>query len=152
MPAPLVLLHGYPFNTSMWDRVLPGLASFAPITLDLPGFGREPLLQHEPSLDAMAEHVMKTLTRKGVEKAAFAGFSMGGYVTLAIAERFPNRVAALALVNSQPFADNDEVRAGRRTMIEKVNREGIEPAVKAALQKLFAPARTNDLRQYAERG
>jgi pimeloyl-ACP methyl ester carboxylesterase len=152
---PLVLLHGYPFNNSMWQKVISRLSpELRVIALDLPGFGREPVLNVEPSIDAMADHIARLLDREQIDKALVAGFSMGGYVALALTERRRTRVAGLALINSQPFADSDEVRAGRRTMVERVRKEGPQAAVAAALPKLFAPARANDpgLRAYAEDG
>lgn len=104
---------------------------------DLPGFGREPALKAEPDLAAMAAHIAKPL--EDYERIALAGFSMGGYVALAFAEQFPEQVAGLALISSQPFADSDEVRKGRRTMIERVKGEGVSAAVNAALPKMFSP-------------
>src|SRR5437867_603132 len=113
---PLVLLHGYPFDHTMWERVRahldPELKVIAP---DLRGFGSNPA-SGEPSLDAMADDVAATLPGQAV----VAGFSMGGYAALALADRHPHLVAGLALINSQSAADSAEVRQGRRMMIEKV--------------------------------
>lgn len=153
--TPLVLLHGYPFDHSMWDPVrslLPGDWQIA--APDLPGFGREPASSSEPSLDIVAEFIERQLAAWNISSAAVAGFSMGGYVALSLLEKFPNRVARLALINSQPFADSDEVRTGRRAMVERVRREGPEAASKAALLKLFAPGKANDpvLSGYTVRG
>jgi pimeloyl-ACP methyl ester carboxylesterase len=153
--TPLVLLHGYPFDHTVWQQVLRQLPGDLPIVApDLPGFGREPVAAGEPSIDILAEFIQQLLVRRNVDKAIVAGFSMGGYVALGLLEKYPERVAALALINSQPFADSDEVRAGRRTMIERVRREGAEAAAKAALLKLFAPGKASDptLSGYAQRG
>ena len=153
--VPLVLLHGYPFNHTLWEPVASRVPKNVPIVApDLPGFGSEPVPAAEPSLDLIAEHVEQLLRCKNIQKAIVAGFSMGGYVSLALLEKYPARFAGLALINSQPFEDSDEVRAGRRTMIERVRREGTEAAAKAALLKLFAPGKSNDpnLSGYARRG
>lgn len=140
--TPLILIHGYPFDHTMWSRVVAALpARIRPITLDLPGFGKEPAPAIEPNLDVMAEHVVRVLDREKIPRAVLGGFSMGGYVALAVAEHAPQHLAGLALINSQPFADTDEVRSGRRTIIEKVRREGVEAASKAALGKMFTPGK-----------
>jgi pimeloyl-ACP methyl ester carboxylesterase len=61
-----------------------------------------------------------------------------------MAELDPKRIGGLALLNSQVYADTDEVRAGRRELIKKVRAEGPGAAAKAAIPKLFAPMRTNN--------
>jgi pimeloyl-ACP methyl ester carboxylesterase len=140
---PLVLLHGYPFDHTMWNGVIQALKwKERLITLDLPGFGKSPVLPGEPSLERMADGVAKVLEE--IERVVLAGFSMGGYVSLAVAQKVPSRIAGLALINSQPFGDSDEVRAGRRAMIEKVRKEGAGAAAEAALGKMFSQARSND--------
>jgi len=134
---PLVLLHGYPFDHTMWGLVAARLTCDL-ITPDLPGFGRAPLSSGAPSVDLMADDVARMLDQLKIQDAIVAGFSMGGYVALAFAEGHPGRLAGLGLINSQTLADTDEVRAGRRTMIEKVRREGAAAAAEAAVPKLFA--------------
>src|SRR5687767_14461806 len=102
--TPLVLLHGYPFDHRLWEPVLSRLPKDLPVVApDLPGFGREPAPAAEPSLDVLADHVEQLLRRKNIQKAIVAGFSMGGYVSLALLEKYPARFAGLALINSQPF-------------------------------------------------
>jgi pimeloyl-ACP methyl ester carboxylesterase len=91
----------------------------------------------------MADDVAKLLDRENISQAVLAGFSMGGYVALSLAERYQDRGAGLALINSQALADTDEVRAGRRAMIQKVRQDGPRAAIDAALPKLFAAANAN---------
>src|SRR5687768_9622766 len=145
--TPLVLLHGYPFDHTMWEKVV---AKFEPdrrfLSPDLRGFGVE-IGSAAPSLEAMAADVAQQLPGEAV----IAGFSMGGYVALALAEKHPELVAGLALINSQAAADTDEVRQGRRAMIEKVRKEGTGAATDAAIPKLFANPR-EELTRYALKG
>lgn len=130
----LVLLHGYPFDHTMWERVIRGLGSEQKVIApDLRGFGSSPG-SAEPSLDSMADDV----ARKFDGAAVVAGFSMGGYVALALADRHPDKIAGLALINSQAAADTDEVRNARRSMIQKVLKDGTKAATDAALPKLFS--------------
>jgi pimeloyl-ACP methyl ester carboxylesterase len=152
---PMVLLHGYPFDHTLWNSVIEGLhwkdKLFVP---DLPGFGKNPALDGEPALERMADHVVQLLAREKIDRFILGGFSMGGYVSLAIAQKTPARISGLALINSQPFADSDEVRSGRRTIIQKVRQEGVEAAINAALPKLFAPEHTSnpELTRFAKEG
>ena len=137
--TPLVLLHGYPFDHTLWDQVTARL-NCEVIAPDLRGFGGNPIGSEEPSLEVMAEDVAHLLQQKTQSRCVIAGFSMGGYVALAFAERHAPLVAGLGLINSQALADTEQTRTARRTMIEKVRREGPRAAVEAALPKLFAQA------------
>jgi pimeloyl-ACP methyl ester carboxylesterase len=144
---PLLLLHGYPFDHTLWERVIAHLdTQIKLIVPDLRGFGSN-RPSGEPSLEAMASDVAASLPGPVV----VAGFSMGGYVALALADRHPQLVAGIALINSQSAADTDEVRQGRRMMIEKVKEQGIRPATEAALPKLFL-TQEPDLAHYALKG
>jgi len=145
--TPLVLLHGYPFNHTMWEKAVAKFeADRRFLAPDLRGFGVE-LGSAEPSLELMADDVAQQLPGEAV----VIGFSMGGYVALALAEKHPELVAGLALINSQTAADTEEARQGRRAMIEKVRKEGTRAATDAAIPKLFANPR-EELSRYALKG
>ena len=154
-PAPLVLLHGYPFDHTMWERVIvalgKGVKTIAP---DLRGFGNTPSGSDEPSLDVMADDVARLLDRHNLPRAVLAGFSLGGYVALAFAERHGPRLAGLALINSTVLPDTEEARAGRRAMIEKVRAEGPQAAAQAAIPKMFAAVNSQnpDLSRFVREG
>jgi pimeloyl-ACP methyl ester carboxylesterase len=142
---PLVLIHGYPLDHTMWFGVIAALGGgVRPIAPDLRGFGKAGAPGGEPSLDAMAEDVIGLLDRENIPRAVIAGMSMGGYVALAIAEMAREKVAGLALVNSQCYADTEEARSSRRELIEKVRAEGADVAAQAVIPKMFAPARVNN--------
>jgi pimeloyl-ACP methyl ester carboxylesterase len=136
----LVLIHGYPFDHTLWDLVLPlldpGVRVLAP---DLRGFGGQPVGAEEPSLDRMADDLALLFSQEKVTRAFVAGMSMGGYVALSFAEHYPAQLAGLALISSQAAADAEEARANRRSMIDKVRAQGPDVAVDAVLPKLFAP-------------
>lgn len=146
--AAFLLLHGYPFDATMWEGVARALLAADPkarvVAPDLPGFGKVPPPKGAPSLDALADAAVDTLVRAGIDRAVAAGMSMGGYVALALAERRGEAVAALALVNSKAEADSDEARSARRAMIERVRAEGPDVAAEALLPRLFAPGREAD--------
>src|SRR4029434_2037975 len=101
----------------------------------------------EPSLELIADDVARQLPGEAV----IAGFAMGGYVALARAEKHPELVAGLALINSQAAADTEEARQGRRAMIEKVRKEGTRAATDVASPKLSANPR-EELSRYALKG
>lgn len=96
---PLILLHGLGNNHKSWDFVLPHLdeTQWRVITLDLLGFGDAPKISTDYTPEVHADAVIETLTSLGVERATFAGHSMGCIVALNIAARYPERTEQLAL-------------------------------------------------------
>ena len=110
--ARFLLLHAFPFDASMWDAVAVGLRSQGHDVLapDLRGFGSAPLGDCEPRMGVLVDDMLCLL---GEQPAVVAGCSMGGYVALGIAERRPDLVAALALVDTKATADSEQQRAHR---------------------------------------
>jgi pimeloyl-ACP methyl ester carboxylesterase len=137
----LVLVHGYPFDHTLWDHVVPLLGDKVQVlTPDLRGFGGRPVGTDSPSLGRMADDLKELLDQQTIRRAVVAGMSMGGYVALAFAEHYPERLAGLGLISTQAAADTDEAKANRRAMIDKVRRDGPNVAAQAVIPKLFAPA------------
>ncbi|MEV7777376.1 alpha/beta hydrolase [Kitasatospora sp. NPDC088351] len=123
--TPLVLLHAFPHNASMWSAqldALPGLTGDEARVLapDQRGFGGTGLGTDEPSLDAVADDVALLLDAAGIERAVVGGLSMGGYVALAFARRHPRRLAGLLLANTRATADTEAARANRERIAAAV--------------------------------
>ncbi|MBT0992678.1 alpha/beta fold hydrolase [Cellulomonas sp. DKR-3] len=115
-PVPLVLLHAFPLDHRMWQPVAELLSgSWTVLAPDLPGSGGGTGLA-DPSLEAAADDVARELAAAGVARAVVAGLSMGGYVALALAERHPELVAALGLLDTKSTADTPEARDNRLRM------------------------------------
>ncbi len=123
--TPLVLLHAFPLNASMWSSqldALPGPTGDEARVLapDQRGFGGTGLGGDEPSLDLVADDLALLLDAAGIERAVVGGLSMGGYVALAFARRHPGRLAGLLLANTRATADTDAVRANRERIAAAV--------------------------------
>ncbi|MER8101681.1 alpha/beta hydrolase [Kitasatospora sp. NPDC094016] len=127
--TPLVLLHAFPLNASMWSAqldALPGLTGDEARVLapDQRGFGGTELGADEPSLDLVADDLALLLDAAGIERAVVGGLSMGGYVALAFARRHPDRLAGLLLAGTRATADTDAVRANRERIAAAVTARG----------------------------
>lgn len=149
----LLLVHGYPFDHTLWDGVRPLLSpNIQVLAPDLRGFNGQPTGNEEPALELMADDLASLIKNAGKQRAVVAGMSMGGYIALAFAERHPDMLAGLALVSSQAAADTEEARAGRRATIEKVRASGPGVAAEATVPKLFAPQNSGraDLKRVPE--
>ena len=91
---PVVLLHAFPLSAAMWEHQYGPLGGVSRlITPDLPGFGRSPAAEREPSVDLMADEVKGLLAQLGLDAVVLGGLSMGGYVTMAFLRRHPERGA-----------------------------------------------------------
>jgi pimeloyl-ACP methyl ester carboxylesterase len=151
---PLVLLHGFPFNRSMWSEQVESLSRVADLILpDLPGHGESPLGPLPLSMDGMADSVVALLDDLGVnEPAVVGGLSMGGYVAQAIAARHPGRVRALILADTKSAPDSPEAAAQREILAKKVEEaDDPAPARDGMLPKLLAPASAASRPELVER-
>jgi len=127
----LVLLHAFPLDASMYDRMVPWLSGNVTDVLvpSFPGFGGRHLPDREPSLDVYADDVAHLLDEVGSERVVLGGTSMGGYTTMAFLRRHPDRVAGLVLIDTKASADADDAAAGRRAMADRLEREATTDAL-----------------------
>ncbi len=117
----VVLLHAFPLWSGMWDEVRAALAGTCRVlTPDLRGFGRSPLGEDLPSLEAMADDVVALLDRLGLERVALGGVSMGGYVAMALLRRHAHRLRSLILADTKAGADPPPARENRERIARTV--------------------------------
>lgn len=152
--APLVLLHGFPLDHHLWDEIVPLLEdTFDIITPDLRGFGSSTMIDVPHTMDDYASDIASLLDHLNIQQAAIVGHSMGGYVALAFARLYPNRVRGLGLVSSQVLADAPERKEGRYKSAADVEANGIGSVVDSMTpkftsdEKLQAYARASMERQ-----
>ena len=118
---PLVLLHAFPLNASMWMPQREALGtSYRVITPDQRGFGGTQLGHDEPSLDEVADDVATMLSARKLDRVVLGGLSMGGYVAMAFMRRHRERVSALILADTKIGADSPEAAANRRRIADEV--------------------------------
>jgi len=140
---PLVLLHAFPLDHTMWHRVL-SLADHARLIIpDQRGFGRstscDPEKQAIASIAQLADDVAKLLDALDIEEpATIAGISMGGYVAQHAAIRHPEKVSRLILIDTKFSADTSEARANRADLAATVGRVGQHVLADAMVPNLLA--------------
>lgn len=144
--TPLVLIHGYPLDHSIWSDVVPLLENdFDLILPDVRGFGESATVETPYSMTDIAADLAAILDSIGIQKAAFAGHSMGGYVALAFAKAFPDRVSGLSLVSSQAMGDTPERKEGRYKTAADVSEKGVGIVAAAMTDKLSPDQRVRDV-------
>lgn len=144
----LVLIHGFPLNSSMWIEQLKGLAKVRTvIALNLRGHGYTEVESTDGfSMDLFADDVAATLDDIGIDKADIGGLSMGGYVAMAFWRRHPDKVRSMIFADTKPEADGDEAKAGREKTAAAVREQGIGPLVDGVLPKMFGPDASDEVR------
>lgn len=135
--APLVLLHGFCEDSSIWDDFIQDINNSLIIRIDLPGFGKSEFLPNA-SIEQMADGVKAVLDQENIERCVMIGHSMGGYVAIAFAEKYEDRLLGLGMFHSHPFEDSEEKKQNRRKSIDFISRYGHALYVKQLIPSLFA--------------
>jgi pimeloyl-ACP methyl ester carboxylesterase len=134
----IVLVHGFPLDGAMWSGVARALSPrFHVFKPDLPGRGNSEAPAPK-SIEAHADF-LESLLGQIEGPVGLAGFSFGGYVALALMKRRPEKVRALALVDTRASADDDAGRAKRDETIAAVREQGVAPLVESMPAKLVSP-------------
>jgi 3-oxoadipate enol-lactonase len=139
---PLMLVHGFPLDHTMWDAQIDALApKYRVIAPDLRGFGRSGVTDAVVTMEQFADDLAGLLDALGIgEPIALGGLSMGGYVAFEFQRKFGPWLRGLMLCDTRATNDSAEMAAARREMAARVLREGPAPLVDAMTPKLFAEA------------
>src|SRR3712207_6191750 len=139
---PVVLLHGFPFNRTLWREQVEALrVRCRVVTVDLRGHGETTATDDAPAtMEAMAEDVAALLDELQLARVVLGGLSMGGYVALAFYRLFPARVRALILADTPPQADTADARRVREETARRALSEGMRTVADAMLPKLLSAA------------
>ncbi len=139
---PVLLLHGFGEDGDIWKHQVEKLKrNYLLIIPDLPGSGQSEMLVGKCTLKDYAE-VLKAIVVKEIkgEKSLFAmiGHSMGGYITLAFAEKYPQLLNSFGLFHSSAYADSDEKKETRKKAIEFIIKNGKESFLQTSVPNLFS--------------
>ncbi|PWI16803.1 alpha/beta hydrolase [Streptomyces sp. Act143] len=151
-PAPLVLVHGHPFDHTMWA---PQIEAFAGtrrvIAPDLRGYGTSPVLPGVTEFPDFARDIAALLDELGITDAVLAGLSMGGQIVMDCYRQFPGRVRGLVLADTFPAEETPEGIATRRAMAERLLREGMHGYAEEVLEKMVAPYASAEVKAHVHR-
>ncbi len=137
----IVLVHGFGEDSGIWENIIPSLKeNYHLIVPDLPGIGQQADMRTEGiSMESAAEYIKSILDKEKVDTCIMIGHSMGGYITLAFAEKYPEQLKKLGLFHSTAYADNDEKKEARKKNIEFITKNGAAKFIETSVPKLFAP-------------
>lgn len=135
----LMLLHGFPASGKLWSEVQFQLSQNLTLLIpDIPGTGESELKNADTSMEELATLVPEILDDSGISQCVIAGHSMGGYIALAAAELFPERIKGLSLVHSTANPDDDEKKEKRKKAIALIRKGGGDAFVKGMIPPLFS--------------
>ncbi len=136
--TPLVLLHGFCEDSSVWEAMLPYLDQQHLIRIDLPGFGGSDL-PVVANLEYYARDVHEALQALGIQQCRLIGHSLGGYVALEYARQYSAHLSELGLFHSHPYPDDETRIQNRRRGIEMLQQGKRDLYVAQLFPNLFAP-------------
>jgi pimeloyl-ACP methyl ester carboxylesterase len=134
----IILLHGFLENKTMWDNYVSELSKKNRIiTIDLLGHGKTESLGYVQTMEENADVVYGVLSKLRIRRAILVGHSMGGYVALAFAELYPEKVKGLVLLNSTSKEDSSERKKNRDRAIKAVKKD-YETFIRLSIANLFS--------------
>lgn len=135
---PIFLIHGFGEDSRIWENQLKLTERYTVYKPDLPGSGNSALLDSTSSIDELAAWILAILDQEGLDQVIMLGHSMGGYITLAFAHLFPERLKAFGLLHSTAFADDEAKIENRRKSIKLIENDGKDVFLKAMIPNLYS--------------
>src|SRR5438309_339656 len=135
--APLLFVHGFPFDHTMWRHQLGSLDGWRRIAPDLRGVRASTAPGGDYSMARYADDLAAVLDALVIERVTVCGQSLGGYIVFELLRRHPDRVGALVLVATKPDADTPEGQRARDQVVAQAEREGPAAVADGMLPRLL---------------
>ncbi|MFJ2092113.1 alpha/beta fold hydrolase [Streptomyces sp. NPDC087901] len=138
---PVVLVHGHPFNRTMWQPQITALvgAGYRVIVSDLRGYGESGVVTGRTLLADFADDIAALLDHLGIARAVVGGVSMGGQIAMEFHRAYPGRVTALVLADTSPVAETEDGKAFRNRLADRLLAEGMGGYADEVIDKMLAP-------------
>ncbi len=137
----LLLVHGFPLDSRMWDAQVAALARLVRVVApDLRGSGGSDASPGPYSMEQHADDLAALLDALDIRQAVVGGLSMGGYVAFAMWRRHPKRIRALVLADTRAEPDSPQGRANRDTTADRVRELGSAAHAEEMLRVALAPS------------
>ncbi|MFJ7754078.1 alpha/beta fold hydrolase [Peribacillus muralis] len=135
----LLFIHGFCGSLEYWNDIVSKLKDeYRIVAVDLRGHGESEPIDASFSIEDMANDVASVLEELEIDQVYMFGHSLGGYITLAFADRFPGKLSGFSLVHSTALPDDEAGKEGRLKSIETIEAKGIPNFIDGLVPKLFA--------------
>ncbi|MFY0626260.1 MAG: alpha/beta hydrolase [Reichenbachiella sp.] len=136
---PIVFIHGYCENSTIWNYFEQALSkNFQVVLIDLPGHGKSQLPSNSFTIDDISDLVLASLEENGIDEFFVIGHSLGGYISLALAELYPEKILGFGLFSSTTYADDDEKKIARDKVGNFIAEHGVDKFIEPFVPNLFA--------------
>jgi pimeloyl-ACP methyl ester carboxylesterase len=136
---PVVFVHGFGEDGRIWDLMVDELQQqFECIIPDLPGSGGSVMKKGVWTMESFADGLKLIFDKEQISSSIMIGHSMGGYITLAFAERYADRLSGFGLFHSSAFADSDEKKSTRKRGIQFIEEHGPNKFLEQSTPNLFS--------------
>lgn len=147
---PVVLIHGFCETSEMWFPFAENLTSdYSIICPDLPGFGKSALIP-DLTIESVAKQLIQELRRQNIDEFVVIGHSLGGYIALAMTEKYPKMIQGLGLFHSHAFADDEESKHKRDKALLFLKKHPVQKFIHPFIPSLFYEKRKEELAKEIE--
>jgi pimeloyl-ACP methyl ester carboxylesterase len=150
---PVLLVHGHPFDRSMWRPQAERLArdGYRVVTPDLRGYGESTSEDTKTTLDVFANDLVELADHLGLARFVLGGLSMGGQIVMQLVADHPGRVDALLLADTFPGLDTPEAKQARYDAADRITADGMERYAEELLPKMIAKQAGPDVEAHVRR-
>lgn len=135
----VIFIHGFCENLKIWKAFEDEISKFMRvICIDLPGFGESRFLESSITIEWFADQVLDLSEGLKIKNFSLVGHSLGGYVSLAIAEKHNSSIDSLVLFHSSAFADTEIKKESRDRAADFISRNGLDKYMDSFVEPLFA--------------
>ena len=142
----VLLVHGHPFNRSMWQPQLSAIAAagWRVIAPDLRGYGETTIVPGKTTFDIFAADLAALLDHLGIDRVVLGGLSMGGQIVMEFARQYPSRVRGIVLAATFSEPESEDGKRWRYSMADRLVAEGMRPYAAEVLSKMLAARSITD--------
>lgn len=134
----IVLIHGFCEDSSMWNTFVNSNQTNQIICIDLPGYGESTTTNEGLSIVWMSEMVEALLAHEQIDSCVMMGHSLGGYVTIHLAEKNPGLLNGIGFINSHVYADDDTKKLNRDKSIQFIQKNSSRLFIRELINNLFS--------------
>ncbi len=148
---PLIFLHGFCETHFVWKDLANELKhKFKVVLIDLPGFGKSPILDDGFTIDEVAQSIKELIDELKISNGLMIGHSLGGYVAMSFLRQFPEALDGYCLYNSTVFEDTADKKENRNKLIELINKSGTAGFIQTFIPSLFFEKRVREFESLIE--
>jgi len=136
---PVVFVHGFPYDHTMWDKQIDELKSnYFCVTYDIRGLGESPIGGGQYTMESFVDDLETIINELKLDKSVLCGLSMGGYISLRAVERNESNYSGLILCDTRSASDTDEGKIKRAENVRKINTLGVKHFVSEFVPHCFS--------------